>query len=236
MKLRVFQVTMTESIDTGTATGRMFLKIIGIFAEFERENLIERTRLGFERKAKEGHNNSTSICSYGYTRKHGSKVQKVVSEEAEIVQRVFNMYLHENYNFSQIAKTLNAENIVSKQGKKWNIVAIRDILINPNYIGKVRYAIKDTARYFENDGQHEAIIDGDIFYQVQEKMKKTKKYHELSIHQAVYIFVGCYTVLYVGQNILLIGTLATGVRKIRDWKKKNNHHVIHLTVVRIIVV
>ena len=45
--------SLTESIDTHSATGRMFIKILGIFAEFERENIAERARLGFERKAKE---------------------------------------------------------------------------------------------------------------------------------------------------------------------------------------
>jgi len=38
--------SLQESIDTGSATGRMFLKIVGIFAEFERENLAERLRVG----------------------------------------------------------------------------------------------------------------------------------------------------------------------------------------------
>ncbi|MDR2515031.1 MAG: recombinase family protein [Christensenellaceae bacterium] len=47
--------SLTESIDTQTASGRMFLKIIGIFAEFERENIIERTKVGIERKVKEGY-------------------------------------------------------------------------------------------------------------------------------------------------------------------------------------
>ena len=47
--------SLTESIDTQTASGRMFLKIIGIFAEFERENIIERTKVGIERKVREGY-------------------------------------------------------------------------------------------------------------------------------------------------------------------------------------
>jgi len=47
--------SLTESIDTDTPSGRMFLKIIGIFAEFERENLVSRLKMGFERKAREGY-------------------------------------------------------------------------------------------------------------------------------------------------------------------------------------
>ena len=39
--------SLMESLDTSTASGRMFIKIIGIFAEFERENIAERTRVCF---------------------------------------------------------------------------------------------------------------------------------------------------------------------------------------------
>ena len=45
--------SQTEKIDTSNAVGRMFVKIIGIFAEFERENLAERVTFGYEQKTKE---------------------------------------------------------------------------------------------------------------------------------------------------------------------------------------
>ena len=44
--------SQTEKIDTSNAVGRMFVKIIGIFAEFERENLAERVTFGYEQKTK----------------------------------------------------------------------------------------------------------------------------------------------------------------------------------------
>lgn len=206
--------SLNESIDTATATGRMFLKIIGIFAEFERENLVERVRLGFERKAREGHSNSAGITSYGYSRENGSKIQKIENEQAQIVRRIFNMYLHDNYNFSRIAKTLNAENIASKRGKKWLIVAIKDILTNPNYIGKVRYAVRDTARYFENDGQHEPIIDESTFYQVEERINKTKKISRTKYPSSGVYFCG---VLYCA----LCGAKYSTHWNYSNWHKKN---------------
>ena len=43
-----------ESIDTSSATGRMFIKIVGIFAEFERENLAERVTFGMNKKPAKG--------------------------------------------------------------------------------------------------------------------------------------------------------------------------------------
>jgi len=167
--------SLNESIDTGSATGRMFLKIVGIFAEFERENLAERVRLGLERKAKEGFTISTYLPSFGYNKGTGVKVQQIDLKEATIVQRIFSMYLHDNYSFSKIAKTLNAENITGKKGKRWSDGTVKQLLTNVNYIGKVRYGMEDSSRYFEADGKHEAILDEAIFYQAQDKINKIKK-------------------------------------------------------------
>jgi len=47
-------VSVTESIDTSTAAGRMMMQIVGSFAEFERAMLRERTKSGLEAARKEG--------------------------------------------------------------------------------------------------------------------------------------------------------------------------------------
>lgn len=46
--------SLTESIDTTTAAGRMMMQMVGVFAEFEREMIRERTRAGLERARKKG--------------------------------------------------------------------------------------------------------------------------------------------------------------------------------------
>jgi site-specific DNA recombinase len=166
--------SLQESIDTGSATGRMFLKIVGIFAEFERENLAERVRLGLERKAKEGYVLSNYIPAYGYMRENGNRIQEINEAEAATVRRIFDMYLNGNKNFSQIMNALNAEKVRTKKDSQWTIATISGMLSNPTYIGKVRYAVKDSTRYFESEGHHDTIIDETTYYQVQEKISKTK--------------------------------------------------------------
>jgi len=163
--------SLNEAIDTSSATGRMFLKIVGIFAEFERENLAERLRFGFERKAREGF----SLCThapYGYHRAKGEKLLTIAPEEAEVVRRIFHMFLHDDYTQHQIARTLNSQSIGTKTGKTWCNGIVRQTLTNPSHIGKVRYSVRDESRYFEADGQHEQIVDEDTFYQVQDKLQK----------------------------------------------------------------
>jgi len=168
--------SLTESIDTDTPSGRMFLKIIGIFAEFERENLASRLKLGFERKAKEGYSLASARISLGYNKKKGQKVQEVQLEESRIVKEIFSMFVEDNFSMTKIAIILNERKAKTKYNAiYWTAKTIQRILSNPTYIGKVRYAMNDRSRYFESEGHHEKILDDEIFYLAQQKMKRTKK-------------------------------------------------------------
>jgi DNA invertase Pin-like site-specific DNA recombinase len=44
----------TEPFDTGSASGRMMLQMLGVFAEFEHATIVDRITAGIERRAKEG--------------------------------------------------------------------------------------------------------------------------------------------------------------------------------------
>jgi site-specific DNA recombinase len=44
----------SEPFDTTTAAGRMMVQMLGVFAEFEREMIVERTQMGLARKAARG--------------------------------------------------------------------------------------------------------------------------------------------------------------------------------------
>ena len=46
--------SLTEAIDTTTPAGHMIMQMVGVFAEFEREMIRERTRSGLERARKKG--------------------------------------------------------------------------------------------------------------------------------------------------------------------------------------
>ena len=167
--------SLMESIDTQTASGRMFLKIIGIFAEFERENIIERITLACEKKVKEGYTLGNFTTSYGYDKDKGERVQTINPAEAEIVREIYAMYVGGNMSYNAIAQNLNHREIKPKLGGVWGHASVRAVLVNPNYIGKVRYGMDDKERYFEAEGKHEAIISEELFYEAQSKMGKIQK-------------------------------------------------------------
>ena len=168
--------SLMEAIDTSTATGRMFIKIVGIFAEFERENLAERVSFGYEQKTREG--NYTNVNGvYGYDYVVGSGELLVNEQEAELVREIYNLYLQGN-SMLKISKYLKDKQVPTKRGGVWSSSTISSILTNPLYIGKVRYGVmtrKKTAFAVDSD-KHEKIISEDTFYRVQELAGKRKQY------------------------------------------------------------
>ena len=169
--------SQTEKIDTSNAVGRMFTKIIGIFAEFERENLGERVSMGYEQKTREGHYTNTHGV-YGYDYIKGEQKLVVNEFEKALVNRIYDMYL-EGIAILRIVKIFNKEKPPTKRGGKWAVGTIRSILTNPLYIGKVRYGTTGkNPRAFTTDGKDIIpIVDEEKWYAVQDLMKNKKKYN-----------------------------------------------------------
>lgn len=67
--------SLTEAVDTTTAAGRMLLQMLGAFAEFEREMLRERTRVGIEAARREG-------------RVGGRRPKLTAAQQAEVIRLV----------------------------------------------------------------------------------------------------------------------------------------------------
>ena len=67
--------SLTEAIDTTTAAGRMMMQMLGAFAEFEREMIRERTKVGLDHARSEG-------------RIGGRKPALTRRQEAEVVDMV----------------------------------------------------------------------------------------------------------------------------------------------------
>lgn len=72
---------------------------------------------------------------YGYRRdEHGSLT--VAPEEAEVVRRIFRLYVQENKGTLTVAETLNREGKRTGRGKEWNQVSVSRILSQPLYTGR----------------------------------------------------------------------------------------------------
>jgi site-specific DNA recombinase len=155
----------------------MFVKILGTFAEYERENLAERVSLGYEQKTREGnYTNTNGVYGYNYIIGKGLEVNV---EEKKIVIDIYESYLKGDSMLS-ICKDLNKLQVPTKRGGKWAQSTLKSILTNPLYLGKVRYGLtkKNKHRSFIAEGKEvESILDEKLFNDVQKMMTKRQQFH-----------------------------------------------------------
>lgn len=180
--------SQTEKIDTSNAVGRMFVKILGIFAEFERENLAERIAFGYEQKTREG-NYTNPNGVYGYDYLIGGKLE-VNKREEQLVNQIYNLYLKGNSMVS-ISKYLNKNHIPTKRGGKWQASTIKSILTNPLYIGKVRYGVRhpnELKKFITQGKDIKPIIELNLWGAVQALLKKRQQNNK---KQALKAYFSC---------------------------------------------
>ncbi|MFP4027429.1 MAG: recombinase family protein [Candidatus Brocadiia bacterium] len=156
--------SITEPFDTANAAGKMMLQMLGVFAEFEHATIVERTKVGMEKKAKTGEFVGGNV-PYGYELdpEEGLVVNE---EEAVIVRKMFKMYTCARQGASAICKDLNGEGCRNGNGRKWGRRSVLYMLKNPVYVGKIRW------RDVEYEGQHDPIVSEVAFEKAQEILEK----------------------------------------------------------------
>ena len=181
---------LCENIDTTGAAGMMFARILGIFAQFERELIQERTLVGVESAVNKGHFGGKPPLGYKHkldeSGKHKLKQWEIDEEEAKIVKEIFELCASGKTYF-QISKILKEKysNIISsikrnkKTGeeeiiyRKWNDSSISTILNNKSYMGVYEYRKsvknKDT---MEIIGVVPAIISEELYNDCQEMIAR----------------------------------------------------------------
>ena len=86
-----FLTSVKESVDTSTGTGKMVFQMFGMIAEWERENIIERTRNGRLQRYKDGCW-AGGKAPYGYVYNKATKKLAINEIEARIVRRLYSEY------------------------------------------------------------------------------------------------------------------------------------------------
>ncbi len=105
-------VSILENFDTSTPFGRAMIGILAVFAQLERDSIVERTKMGKERRAKSG-KYSGGPAPIGYRVDNGRLV--VDEYEALQVKEVFNLYKDHGQN--KTASIMNNKGYKTKYGK-----------------------------------------------------------------------------------------------------------------------
>lgn len=154
-------ISLMEAFDTSTSIGRAMLGILSTFAQLEREQIAERTRMGVEGRAKAGKWHG-GIPPIGYGK------GLIPNDEADLVREVFRMFL-EGKPYSDIVRDLHL-----RYPRLNGIHAVQRMLKNPVYTGAITHKGK------VYDGNHEAIIDKDTWNRAQTVLTARRTGHKNS--------------------------------------------------------
>lgn len=128
-----------------SAEAELLLQMQGMFAEYERAKILERTRRGRRFAARQGKVSVLGNAPYGYryVSKHdggGEARFEIVAEEARVVQDLFAWVALEGLSLSKVVGRLAEHGVPSPSGQaRWSAGTIRGILRQPAYIGTAKY-------------------------------------------------------------------------------------------------
>ena len=168
--------SLKEKFDTNSAMGRAMLKIVLVFAELEREQTAERTRTTLYHRAVRGLWNG-GHPPLGYESIGDGHIKPVPAEVA-VVREAFDQFM-EVRSTRKLANWLNDKGyrqkryISRRRGDKgerpFTQPVVSHMLRNRLYIGEVR----NNSQWFP--GQHEAVVDDDLFTRVNELLDANAK-------------------------------------------------------------
>lgn len=141
-------ISVCDSIDTRTASGRILPRFMGLISEYFLEVLSENVKAGMAKRAQEGKWNTVAPTG-------GAVVEgKLIwTDKAQQVITAFEMAA-EDKTLAEISRTTGIR-----------VNSLWYVLKNPCYCGKVR------TTYGTFDGEHEPIISEELFNKVQEVKK-----------------------------------------------------------------
>ena len=121
---------LTANMDS-LGESEFVLTLFGALAQEESANLSRRVKFGKRLNAQKGR---VPRLLYGYHRVDNFQLT-ICPEEAQVVRKIFSLYVDQGLGCRTIAQQLNGLGYVTKQGCPWTPSAVHRILTNPIYCG-----------------------------------------------------------------------------------------------------
>jgi site-specific DNA recombinase len=123
------------------AEHELLLQVQGMIAEYEKAQILERTRRGKLHRALTGAINVLVRAPYGYRYVRRTEVEaarfEIVDHQAAVVRDIFAWYVEDGLSIGRIADRLTAAGVATYTGRSlWSHTSVSYILRNPAYTGE----------------------------------------------------------------------------------------------------
>ena len=124
-----------------TPEDQLLVQFQGMFAEYEKAQIMERYRRGKTHRAQTGSINVLSGAPFGYryVRKsaHTGAAYEIVEHEAALVAELFRRYADDGASIAELARWLTDSGVPTRTGKhRWDRSVVWGMLRNPAYAGR----------------------------------------------------------------------------------------------------
>ena len=127
------EVQFVSINQTVLGNSEFLLTLFSAMAQEESANLSTRVKFGKKMSAKNG---KVPNFIYGYNRIDRFTLE-INQEQAEVVRRIYSMYIYDELGCRKIASILNSEAVQSFKHTAWNAKTVRRILSNSLYKGEL---------------------------------------------------------------------------------------------------
>src|SRR5271170_570042 len=129
-----------QAPQTASAEDQLLVQFQGMIAEYERAQILERSRRGKRHRAQSGEVSVMSGAPYGYRyirkTEEAPAAYAVLEAEACVVQRIYEMYTVEGLSIGEITRRINAEGIPTRKASaRWERSTVWAVLRNSAYRG-----------------------------------------------------------------------------------------------------
>jgi len=183
-------ISLQETIDTSTPSGRLFFTMIAAMAQWEREEIADRVKASVAIRAKLG-KTINGRAPYGYQWKERKLVLQ--PDEAPIRRRAYELFLEQRRK-GTVAKLLNAAGYRTREGVLWRDMQVARVLTDTSakgvyYFNRYRkqgtWRIKDKPESEWGQVTCEPIVPESLWNQVnqiiEEQFKSWKKPGKLPV-------------------------------------------------------
>ena len=127
-----------------TPEDRLLVQFQGMFAEYEKAQIMERYRRGKAHRAKTGSINVLAGAPFGYRyirkNEHSGANYQIVEHEAALVAELFRRYADDGASIADLARWLTDQNVATRTGKhRWDRSVVWGMLRNPAYAGRAMF-------------------------------------------------------------------------------------------------
>jgi site-specific DNA recombinase len=133
------ETRFVKSPQGDSAEDQLLVQFQGMIAEYERAQILERSRRGKRHRAQVGEVSVLSNAPYGYRyiRKTDEVPAAYIIDEAEarVVRSVYEMYTVEGLSIGEITRRLNSERIPTRKASRWERSVVWALLRNSAYRG-----------------------------------------------------------------------------------------------------